>query len=255
MATTNEPVRFSNLKLMSRSPAHYASTLAVPMAQSKAMLFGDALDAIIFGTKTVLTFDGASRRTKMWTAFAEENPDAIKLLPKERLTVDGMVAAIASHTMAMNLLKGTNQETVYWSMNGRMCRGTPDSFTANRVVDLKSTRNSKPEAFAWDGRKMMYHAQLMFYRNGLVENKLCSPDADCFLVAVENTPPFPVTILKLTPRAMLEGTKLWRLWFEQLLVCESSNNWPTYTQSIVEFDTPDTEALTLSIEGEDVEVE
>lgn len=252
---TTDPVRFSNLKQMARSPAHYANTIAVPMVQSKAMLFGDALDAIIFGTKQVLTFDGASRRTKMWTAFAEENPTAIKLLPKERITVDGMVATLSAHKDAMELLRGVNQQTVLWSMNGRACRGTPDSYTLDRVVDLKSTRNSKPEAFAWDGRKMAYHAQVTFYRNGLAANMLCAPDADCYLVAVENTPPFPVTVLKLTERAMLEGNKLWRLWFEQLLVCEASDSWPTYTQSVAEFDTPDTDALTLSIEGEDVEIE
>jgi len=249
------PVRFSALKNMALSPAHYRWYADHPIKQTKPMLYGDALDSLLFGTKEVLTFDGASRRTKAWTIFADENPEAVLLLAPEREQVDGMLASLQANSEAMDWLRGTVQTKIEWEMNGRKCSGTPDAFTRNRVAELKSTRSANPDRFQNDGRHRAYHAQLAWYHNGLHELGLVDKNADCAIVAVESSPPYPVTIFKLTGRAYDEGTKLWRLWFERLLVCEQSEKWPAYCESIVPFETPDTEGLTLKIDGEEMEIE
>jgi len=121
------------------------------------------------------------------------------------------------------------------------------------LADLKTCRSAHPDWFQWDARKMGYHAQLDWYGNGLERRGEGRPMRS-FLVAVENTPPHVVTIFEATERALLEGRKLWSLWFERLRVCEDSNEWPGYSQGAVPFDTPDSEGISLSIEGEDVEV-
>jgi len=250
-----EPVRFSNLKRMSQSPAHYRHYLANPTKQTRAMLFGDALDAMLFGHKEIVIFDGASRRGKAWTTFADENPEAVLLLASEHEQVRGMAASVQANSSAMELLTGSIQETIWWKIGERECRGTPDAFTVNRVVELKTTRNGNPNKFQTDGRYMGYHAQLVWYFDGLRTLARIKQDASCLIVAVESAAPYPITIFQLTQRAIVEGAKLWNLWFSRLMVCEETNCWPAYSEAIVPFETPDTEGLTLKIDGEEVEIE
>jgi len=251
------PVRFSNLKWLAKSPAHYAWNLAHPMKQTKAMRYGDALDGLLFKTRDVLTLDGATRRSKAYDKFAEDHPEAVLLTAPQQDIVLGMLAAVQGNKEAMDLLSGLPgkmQKTIKWCFNDRECSGTPDVFDLVRVVELKSTRNANPDFFPWDARKMAYHAQLAWYTEGLSRSGHVEPQQR-FIVAVESTAPYPVTIFKLTDRAFDEGTKLWRLWFERLLVCEQSDTWPGYCAATVPFDTPDMDHLVLKIEGENVEVE
>jgi len=232
------PIRWSELKFMARSPAHYRDVVDNPetIKQTPAMRYGDALDALLFGQKPVLTFEGASRRTKAWTIFEEQNPEAVLLLPSERENVNGMLKALQSNSDAMEKLQGTTQQKLEWKIAGRACNGTPDSFKRNRVTELKTGRTAHPDHFPWDGRRMMYHAQLTWYRNGLEVTGQIDRDSECWIVAVESTRPYPVTIFELTKRAIEEGNKLWRLWFERVLVCEQSNRWPGYTEAVVPFE-------------------
>jgi hypothetical protein len=59
-------------------------------------------------------------------------------------------------------------------------------------------------------------------------------------------------VLALTPGALAEGEKCWRLWFEMLMVAESSNSWPAYTDAIEPLDAaPSDEPTTLIIDGEE----
>jgi hypothetical protein len=249
--TKMNPVRFSTLKYMARSPAHYRQALIEPPKQTKAMRLGDALDALLFKTKEVRAFEGSSRRGKAWDKFVEDNPESVLLTTPEQEHALSMLASVQANSAAMDLLNGKCQQRMEWKLNGRDCAGTPDVVTPTRIVELKSTRSANPDWFPWDARKMGYHAQLCWYANGLN----LPPTTELWIIAVESAPPYPVTLFKLTERAVLEGQKLWRLWFERLLVCEATDTWPAYTAAPVPFDTPDMEGLTLKIEGEDVEVE
>ncbi len=256
--TTNpppEPLRFSSLKRMAQSPAHYRHYLTNPQKQTKPMLLGDALDALVFGHKELAVFDGKSRRGEAWTNFADEHPEAVLLLAPEHEQVKGMAASVQANKQASELLTGTTQETIRWNIGQRECRGTPDAFTQDRLVELKTTRNANPYKFMTDGRYMGYHAQLVWYFDGLRTLGKIGRDGSCLIVAVESSPPFPVTIFQLTQRAIIEGSKLWNLWFNRLMVCEESNLWPAYSDAIVPFETPDTEGLTLKIDGEEMEIE
>lgn len=251
-----KPLHFSKLKWMSKSAAHYRYALDHPMKQTKAMLLGGALDALVFKTKEVVTFDGGSRRTKAWTTFEEQSdPESVLLLPPERAQVDGMLAALQSNSAAMELLSGETQRTLKWRINDRECEGTPDVFDTGKVVELKSTINANPNKFQWDARNRGYHAQLAWYWNALNTLKLTANDAKCWIVAVESTPPHSVTIFKLTEGAMLEGAKMWCSWLERLRVCEHTDLWPGYTDAVVPFEVLDTDSLTLKIEGEDVDID
>ena len=103
------------------------------------------------------------------------------------------------------------------------------------MVELKTARTANPDWFRRDALRMAYHAQLAWYADGLRAARLADVH-HAFVVAVESAPPFPVVVFELTPEALEHGRKLCRLWLEQLLVCEQSDHWPGYAQSVVPLD-------------------
>lgn len=250
------PLHFSQLKAMGLSPMHYEHRLKVGREETRSLRLGIALDAGTFGTREVVVYQG-DRRGAKWKEFEALNagPDKIIITAKEEPIVEGMARSLLARPDALELLRGTRQQTIQWSILGRECEGTPDSFTEHRVTDLKTTRTAHPERFPREARKFGYTAQLSWYRHGLHAAGFPRPDR-AFIVAVESVPPHPVTIFELTERALELGERTWRLWFERLRACEESNAWPPYTESFVPLDAPeDSEGFSLTIGGEEVEVD
>lgn len=233
---TLHPLRFSQLKRIGQSPLHYVHALAFPPAQTRAMRIGSALDALVY------------------QGISVDNVREMVKSEAERECVCGMFEALVSHGDAWELLHcGQTQRKIAWEIDGRACSGTPDVFDATRLVDLKSARSVHPGKFPWDARRLSYHAQLAWYQSGLRATGL-STAQDLLLVTVENVAPHPVTVFELTPSAILQGEKQWRLWFETLRSCERSDEWPGYTQSRVPFDVPAEDGFSLTINGEETEI-
>lgn len=251
-----DPIHFSQLKAMGQSALHYKHRLENAMAETKALRLGRAVDALLFGTCGVVGFDG-QRRGKEWAAFAQANAAAICLNKTEHDQVMGMAGAIERHGEAMALLStGERQKLIEWQFSGRACAGTPDVFTDGRIVELKTCRSSDPRRFVWDARRLGHHAQLSWYMEGLLQSGRARPHT-AFIVAVESLAPHPVTVFVLTDRALDQGMRAWRIWFEQLRVCEESDAWPPYVEQAVPFDLPEEEegGTKLVIGGEEVEID
>lgn len=238
--TAQEPLRFSRLKLMGRSAAHYA---ACEEPDTSSMEVGTAADRLVFGTGPVLAYPGAQRRGKDYDAFVERNPGALILTQKDAAKALGIADAVAACADATRLLTcGVAQQTMLWEFQGRLCRGTPDVRSESYLADLKTGETSDPRRFAWKLRTFAYHAQMAFYESG-VQIKGLPPITDSYIVAVEQTPPHVVTVFRLTDRAIELGARLWRTWFEQLQICEASGEFPPYSQAIVDLDLPDDEEI------------
>ncbi len=234
-----EPLRFSRLKLMGKSPAHYAAY--VPQ-ETGAMETGTAADRLLLGGK-VLAYPGPVRRGKEYEAFAAANPDALIVTQKEGAVAYGIAEAVTACPDAMRLLTGARQETIYWDFNGRTCRGTPDVRGDGFLCDLKTGETSDPRLFPFKVRRFAYHAQMSFYETGVALANL-PPVSESYIVAVEQTPPHVVTVYRLTAGTIELGARLWRLWLEQLQVCEASGAFPPYSQSIVDLELFDDNELT-----------
>lgn len=228
------PVRFSHLKLMALSPAHYRHASTTDREPTKAMRIGTIVDRMIFGGPLV-TYDG-TRRGKEWQAFKSEHAGSEIVTASEVAEARPMADSLRANKLAMHWLSGTHQQRIDWTFCGRECRSTPDSFIhGGCVTDLKSTRCSEPNRFTRDALRMNYHAQLAFYGMAL-ELSVSDPHV---IVAVESSAPYTVTVLSLTEAAVEQGRKLCRLWMERLIVCEASGEWPGYAQSVVDLDVPD----------------
>lgn len=224
------PVHFTSLRSMGQSPAHYLARLREPTDPTASMRFGSLVHAMAFDQPFVV-YDG-TRRGKEWDAFAGRHAGTLIANKTEADRATRCCAELLASPIAAPLLRGSFEHLIEWQWMGRACSSRLDVLGEQHIVELKTASSTQPDRFraACLGR-LAYHAQLAFYRMaaGL-------PSATAYIIGVETSSPFAVTVLRLTPRALLEGEKLCRIWFEQLLGCERSNEWPAYSQSILDLD-------------------
>lgn len=241
-------VRFSRLKLLGKSPAHY---FANPQGESAALDRGTAVHSMLLrGARVTFypkkTADGKSapRRGKEWDAFKLANSGATIVTASEYDVCSRMVDAVRANHHAMEVLTGIMEETILFDWLGLDCRSTPDvrDPAGAFVTELKTCQTSDPGRFSWQSIRMGYHGQMAFHRAAMRKEKL-GHDPIGYVVAVESTIPYPVTVFKMTDRAWEKGEKQVRFWMEQLKSCLQSNQWPPYAQSVVDLDVPDEDAF------------
>lgn len=245
----SDPVRFSNLKAMARSAAHYRHAVEVKREDARHLRLGRAMHCILLGGRQVAIYPGAVRRGKEWDKFAAANQDCEIFLVSEFSVAEEMADAVRRTPDAMRLLDGVRERRIEWEWLGRRCAGTPDAHR-EVLTELKSTKCAEPGRFVRDGIWFGYHAQLAYYRLGLYASGTGAP-REQYCIAAESAPPYPVTVLRMTPRAMEQGEKLCRVWMERLLACEAVGEWPGYVQGIVDFDVPDDDLGLVFAEDEE----
>jgi hypothetical protein len=242
------PLRFSVLKKMSLSPAHARYAMQFPDERdTPAMRLGRLAHACFLGANVPTVFPG-DRRGNVWKEFkaAHEGEDIVTAEEFDRCSA--MAAALHSHQEARSLLMGKREQTVFFDFAGRPCRATPDAFTPKHLTDLKSTADASPRRFPWTAMRLAYHAQMAWYRDGLVAAGYPAPE-ELSLVAIEVRPPFAVAVYQMTERAEDFGRRLYRSWLEEFLNCERSGHWPGYP-----FGTLDAPEDALELVGADGEV-
>jgi hypothetical protein len=243
------PIRFHHLKAVGRSPAHAkhvldAEALGVTTLDTTPIRIGSAVHALVLGGKAIARFDGAVRRGKAWDEFEAMHRDSIILNATEWHKATSMAAAVCKHESAMTLLGGEHEKTLIWEESGRQLRSTPDAARYNELVaELKTCATADPNLFPHQAHRMAYPGQLAMQMDGIKACGLGDP-ADAYIVAVESSAPYPVTVFKLTDSLIDQGRALYRSWLETFLNCERSGHWPAYTQAIVDLD----------IRGDDLEL-
>lgn len=243
-----EGVRFSRLKLFAESPLHY---LADVRNASATLDKGSAVHSVLLGGKRVTFYDkvtaagsSAPRRGAEWEAFKAANEDAIILSKSEYETSNRIADAVRNSPLAMLALDGIKEDTIRFDYLKLACRSTPDvrGKSGEFVTELKTCKSSNPFRFTWQSKQMFYHAQMAFHREAMRRAghwKETPPIP--YVVAVCSSAPYPVTVFKMTDKAMEAGDKQIRFWFEQLKTCISSKQFPAYAQSVVDLDVPDNE--------------
>lgn len=247
--TELEPLRFSRLKKMAKSAAHY---LAAAEEDTGPLRKGSGLHSVLIGDASrVVVYKGGKRdlRTKAYQEFLAAHPDDTQILsPSEFKDVEGMRRSIEKHPRAMQLLEGIREQRITWKIGHRECSGTPDvvrKLGPGRygVVELKSGQSAAPDLFKWQAKKLCYQGQLAWYANGVESTMLYPPGKveELHIVAVESTAPYPVTVFRVDESMRKLGDRQVRMWFEQLMVCEQTGHFPGYVESDVDWADDDTE--------------
>ena len=241
----SDPVHFTRLRHMARSPAHYRAAILEPRDPTPAMRFGSIVHAVLFWQPFVVW--PKFRRGKDWEAFESDHVGELILTQEDYDRAHRMADSIAGYPHATRVLSGMHEVEIEFYTLGRHCAGRLDVLGDRFVTELKSTTNAEPDKFRRGALSLAYHAQLAWYLDGIGHS-----DWPAHVVAVEVAPPFAVTVLDLTPRLLDEGRKLYRLWMEQLLVCEASDAWPAYAQTSLPWDFPESDDEPLIIDGDEV---
>jgi hypothetical protein len=200
----------------------------------------------------VVVYEGGARNPnfKKWQEFQEAHAGKHIITPTQLRSVEGMRKALEAHPRAMELLDdGVQEQRIYWDIDGRPCAGTPDVVKPRRgkkrLVELKTCQSSNPKRFAKKALWQGWWAQVSWYQTGL---ELCreyehGPVDEVFIVAVESSPPHPVTVYRVRDSALRRGEEQWREWFSVLKHCEATNSWPAYATEDVDLEDLDDDGL------------
>lgn len=252
----SDPVHFSTLKHMAKSPKHYRASVLQPTEPTAAMRLGSAIHAVHLGAPYVIWH--AERRANAWkefrdahaakTARVEDGGQVVEMILSEAEYQRALWCsqALHDHPEARRLLEGQREVVREGFLLGRHIAGRVDVIGDGFVSELKSCSDAHPVRFQYGARRLGYHAQLAWYRD-----MIGCPDWPAFVVTVETKPPWDVVVHELTQAQLAEGRKCYRLWMEQLLQCEASDAWPGYSQAVVPWDAAELDEPLL-IDGEEV---
>ena len=246
-------LRYSLLKQMGTSPAHYRHAVMSSDASSSTQRRGSVTHAMIY-EQPFAVYDGI-RRGKEWAEFAAANSDRPIANLKEAADARCIADAVRRDPIACDLMFAPDmihEHRIDWTWNGRAFRSTPDARGNGRIVDLKTTRCADPERFRWDAIKFGYHAQLALYQQAAMSGLGESID-ELYIVAVESKAPYCVTTMRLTAKTVALGIQACIAWFERLRVCEESDSWPGYAMSVVDLDMDSSEGIGRALEEGDIE--
>lgn len=234
-------INWSSLKHYDRSPAHYMEATMNPMAQTKAMLIGTAVHCYILEGpeqfhKEFAIVPPCDKRTKTgkadYAAFCAENPGKQMIDYEDGDTVVSMGEAVLKHPTARKILSLCTQRELSVTWNdvaaGLECKARIDAFNpANGlVVDLKTTDDAAPGAFARTCAKYGYHGQAAYYLDGLLSAGAYA--AQFLFIVVEKAAPYAVAVYVAEEEMLESGRRLVADYLARHAECLESGIWPGY---------------------------
>ena len=140
-----------------------------------------------------------------------------------------MAAAVRNHPAAAALLKqGKAEQSFWWDdlPTGLRCKCRPDWYYGSTVVDIKTTTDASPQAFARAVATFAYHVQAAHYLAGL-------HGAERFVFcAVEKTYPHAVAVYELDAASMALGRTTRDNAMDVLAGCRAADAWPGYGDTL-----------------------
>lgn len=243
---------YSTLKHFDRSAAHARHEMLSPSEPSDAMTLGTALHTALlepdrFEEKCAVSPELKLRTKKGREAakeFAVANTGKAIIRLSDFVLISKIRTAVIANDTAKSLLNGlgTNEVGLEWtdSETGLKCKGLIDRLAPQNghtaVVDIKTTANAQPWAFASAIAKFKYHEQAAFYLSGLNANARAV--RRFIWIAIEKEPPFGVACYEPDATMLEQGELLFREHLRLWKQCEASGEWPGYATGIQELSLP-----------------
>lgn len=233
-----DAVNFSTLKHMVHSPKHYQHACKVRGADSAGRLKGRGTHtAVLEPDRFTIDYalfkpepgkDKAIRRGERWEAFkamhAEEN--ILKLDEYEHCL--SAARAVREDPLAKEILARTEKEqSIEWidEDTGIRCKSRLDMIGPDGIWDLKGVRSTDSRVISLEVARMMYHAQLAWYQEGVKRARGLT--LGCYLMCVEHAAPHDVAVNDAGgEEAIYQGWESCRLWLNRVAECRASGKWP-----------------------------
>lgn len=240
----------SGAKLLARSPAHFWHNRTHPAPETPALKVGKAVHALALEGREAFAaaFTVApecDRRTKegkaLWADHLAASEGRTVLTATESELVEGMAAGILAHPLAPALIEGGEAEvSMIWTdpETGAPCKGRLDlaRLADGAIIDLKTTLDASPAAFARAVLNYGYATQAAAYLSGA--SALGADVTDFVIIAVEKSPPFAVGIYRMPAAALELGRRRWAEACRLFASCRESGQWPGYGDAIQELTLP-----------------
>ena len=174
--------------------------------------------------------------------FIAENPGKVVLLPEEYETVLRIRDRVHSHPIARGLLAGGRAELSYFGCDpetGETIKCRPDYMHDNgfAIIDLKSTKNAAPAAFAKDAANMHYDISVPWYLD-VLDNLYGETPQHFIWLAVEKEPPYAIGIYYAQPADIDRARECARRNFMRLVNAKRTNQWPDYASEVLPLEMP-----------------
>lgn len=235
-----------------RSPKHLRHEIDNPSDCSKAMDFGTLVDCLLLEPETFAarfwtipaTYTKTDKTVGEWTLQSKtcraalEAATATGTVAVKQCQVEAaksIVGAVRGHRTASTWLDGKYQVTIVWKDHetGILCKGRPDIFRADRIVDLKSTEDPLPGAFSRTCNNFKYHVQAAMYSLGTrcaeTGKYPESFDLPFSFIACESEAPFDVVCYDMDLESLDAGKILFQEAIRKYADCVSSKQWPGYS--------------------------
>lgn len=231
-------LNWSKLKHMARSPAHYRAALQAEEQDTDALRLGRAIHMAALEPerfhRECVHWSGGVRRGKDWEAFQVAAGVREILKADEWEQCERIRDAVHAHPIARSMLRNGQAEcSATWEVDVDgvpvQARGRLDYARGGLLVDLKTTRDASPEAFGRDAFRLMYHAQLAWYADGLQVATGIAPAVK--LIAVEKQAPYCVQVYDMQPETFRSGKELYMRLLRTLADCQARNVWPGYSET------------------------
>lgn len=234
-----DAVNNSLLGKFSISPAHALAYMQGGFSGSEAMLLGSVFHSL---TLEPFGFDSeyailpeVDRRTKAGketaAAFEKENAGKIIITSAMLETANNMVDAAMNNSIAESFISdGEKELTAIWEIKDVICKGRIDNKQPNIIIDLKTSRNARPDNFKSTVYKYNYHQQAAFYLDGI--EKITGEKCDFVFVVVENNPPYGVSVHKMSKDIIDLGREEYLKNLDTFMSCLAFDAWPCYPEEL-----------------------
>lgn len=241
----------SGMKLIrERSPAHYKAWCEGEQEkETPALAFGRAyhcrvLEPDVFARTYKVMPDFGDMRSSTNRAkrdeWLAENPGAEVISQDYADRIEAMYTALMAHPVAAGIMRnGKAEVTMYWvdPDTGVKCKARADWWVPGKFfMDLKTTDDASPQAFARSIAKYGYHVQHAHYCDGARE---CGEAISHYLIlAQEKEAPYLPAVYHIDAEAEQRGFALRHASLQSIASCIKSGNWPGYGAGISEITLP-----------------
>ena len=229
--------------IIKQSPVHAQARRARKDEPTHQMKLGTAVHAAILDTNwddAIAVAPAVDRRTKAgkaeYSEFLETVDNKTIITADQFNLVEQMQIAVFDHPEAKRLIDlcYASEFVTTFEVDGELCKAKIDALDdGHTIIDIKTTADASPQAFAKQSANYLYHMQLAWYARSVDREFF---DVDAFIIAIENTPPHAVAVYIFDAEALRVGwhlckRALWE-WQQYKLDCKLNDRSLAYGDDI-----------------------